>query len=61
MTALPDRDAKIVAWHYFEGIPMQAIAERLGVSGPRVSQLHSRALKTLRDRLAAPRNAAAAA
>jgi RNA polymerase sigma factor for flagellar operon FliA len=45
---LPEREAKIVGWHYFEGIPFKAIAGRLGVSEPRVSQLHARAIGRLR-------------
>jgi RNA polymerase sigma factor for flagellar operon FliA len=58
---LPPREADIVAWHYFEDVPFKAIAARLGVSEPRVSQLHSRAIGLLRARLAVdPRTAAAA-
>jgi RNA polymerase sigma factor for flagellar operon FliA len=45
---LPEREAKIVAWHYFEGIAFKTIAVRLGVSEPRVSQLHARAIGRLR-------------
>jgi RNA polymerase sigma factor for flagellar operon FliA len=49
---LPEREANIVSWHYFEGIPFKAIAVRLGVSEPRVSQLHARAMGRLRACLA---------
>jgi RNA polymerase sigma factor for flagellar operon FliA len=49
---LPEREAKIVAWHYFDGVPFKAIAARLGVSEPRVSQLHARAMNRLRVALA---------
>jgi RNA polymerase sigma factor for flagellar operon FliA len=45
---LPQREAQIVAWHYFEGIPFKTIAVRLGVSEPRISQLHTRAIGRLR-------------
>lgn len=45
---LPEREAKIVGWHYFEGIAFKTIAARLGVSEPRVSQLHARAIGRLR-------------
>jgi len=48
---LPEREANIVSWHYFEGLPFKAIAGRLGVSEPRVSQLHSRAMGRLRETL----------
>src|SRR5579862_6555208 len=33
---LPEREAQIVGWHYFEGIAFKTIAGRLGVSEPRV-------------------------
>ncbi len=49
---LPEREGKIVAWHYFEGIPFKTIAARLGVSEPRVSQLHARAIGRLRVTMA---------
>ncbi|HEX3345054.1 MAG TPA: sigma-70 family RNA polymerase sigma factor, partial [Polyangiaceae bacterium] len=50
---LPEREASIVAWHYFEDVPFKTIAARLGVSEPRVSQLHSRAMGMLKSKLAA--------
>jgi RNA polymerase sigma factor for flagellar operon FliA len=49
---LPEREANIVSWHYFEGIPFKTIAARLGVSEPRISQLHARAMGRLRESLA---------
>jgi RNA polymerase sigma factor for flagellar operon FliA len=49
---LPEREARIVAWHYFDGVPFKVIAVRLGVSEPRVSQLHARAMGRLRIALA---------
>jgi RNA polymerase sigma factor for flagellar operon FliA len=52
VSTLPEREANIVAWHYFEGIPFKTIASRLGVSEPRVSQLHARAMERLRTALA---------
>jgi RNA polymerase sigma factor for flagellar operon FliA len=48
VSQLPEREAKIVGWHYFEGVPFKTIAQRLGVSEPRVSQLHARAIGRLR-------------
>jgi RNA polymerase sigma factor for flagellar operon FliA len=48
VSELPQREAQIVAWHYFEGIPFKTIAARLGVSEPRISQLHTRAIGRLR-------------
>jgi RNA polymerase sigma factor FliA len=57
---LPEREANIVGWHYFEGTPFKTIAARLGVSEPRVSQLHARAMGRLRATLAEHRGAEAA-
>ena len=48
---LPDREANLVGWHYIDGITFREIASRLGVSQPRVSQLHTRALGRLREAL----------
>lgn len=49
---LPDRERMIVAKHYFEGVRLKDIGKILGVSEPRISQLHSRAIGRLRDFLA---------
>lgn len=57
---LPEREANIVGWHYFEGMPFKTIAARLGVSEPRVSQLHARAMGRLRATLAGQRGVEAA-
>ncbi len=48
---LPEREASIVTWHYFEGVAFKDIAARLGVSEPRISQLHARAMGRLRTNL----------
>jgi RNA polymerase sigma factor for flagellar operon FliA len=61
VSTLPEREGNIVAWHYFEGVPFKTIAVRLGVSEPRVSQLHSRAMDRLRGTLAKVREAEQAA
>lgn len=52
VNTLPERERKIVAMHYFQGVQFKAIAAELGVSEPRVSQLHSRAVGLLRAALA---------
>jgi RNA polymerase sigma factor for flagellar operon FliA len=57
---LPEREANIVAWHYFDGVPFKVIATRLSVSEPRVSQLHARAMVRLRTTLTDPSGRAAA-
>jgi RNA polymerase sigma factor for flagellar operon FliA len=46
---LPNRERHIVAAHYFRGVKFKDLGVELGVSEPRVSQLHSRAMKRLRD------------
>jgi RNA polymerase sigma factor for flagellar operon FliA len=57
---LPEREGNIVGWHYFDGVPFKTIAVRLGVSEPRISQLHSRAMGRLREALVDLRGAEAA-
>jgi RNA polymerase sigma factor FliA len=48
---LPDRERQIVGMHYFHGVKFKDIGAELGVSEPRVSQLHARALGRLRGML----------
>jgi RNA polymerase sigma factor for flagellar operon FliA len=50
---LPVRERNIITAHYFEGVQLRTIAQGLGVSEPRVSQLHARAVARLREYLAA--------
>lgn len=50
---LPPRERLIVQMHYFQGARFKDIGEALGVSEPRVSQLHTRAMSQLRKLLAA--------
>ncbi len=45
---LPERERHIVSMHYFKGIKFKDLGAQLGVSEPRISQLHSRAMKRLR-------------
>lgn len=49
---LPERERTILGRHYFDGIKLKDIGAELGVSEPRISQLHSRALGRLRTLLA---------
>jgi RNA polymerase sigma factor for flagellar operon FliA len=51
VAALPDRERLIVTMHYLEGVRFKEIGSLLGVSEPRISQLHSRAMEALRERL----------
>jgi RNA polymerase sigma factor FliA len=48
VATLPDRERLIVSMHYFEGVLFKDIGTLLGVSEPRVSQLHARAMGKLR-------------
>jgi RNA polymerase sigma factor for flagellar operon FliA len=49
---LPDRERHIVSLHYFKGVKFKELGRLLGVSEPRISQLHSRAMGRLRVILA---------
>jgi RNA polymerase sigma factor FliA len=51
---LGERERLIVTLHYFHGVQLKEIATELGVSLPRVSQLHSRAMDKLRATLEGP-------
>lgn len=48
---LDEREQLIITAHYFEGVTFDAISKMLGVSKQRVSQMHSRAVRRLRDGL----------
>lgn len=48
---LPEREQAIVVLHYHHFVPFVAIAEQLGVTKGRVSQMHKRALERLRESL----------
>jgi RNA polymerase sigma factor for flagellar operon FliA len=47
--ALPQRERLIVRYHYFEHMDFQVIAEVLELSKGRISQLHARALRLIRE------------
>jgi RNA polymerase sigma factor for flagellar operon FliA len=49
---LPGRERHIVSAHYFRGVKFKDLGLELGVSEPRISQLHSRAMKRLRELMA---------
>jgi RNA polymerase sigma factor for flagellar operon FliA len=46
---LPERERKVIRYHYLQAVPFEAIAAMLGVTKGRVSQLHRRAMDRLRD------------
>lgn len=49
LNKLPDREKLIITLHYFHGVQLAEIARKLGVTESRVSQLHGRALRMLRE------------
>jgi len=50
---LPERERHIVREHYFKEVKFKDLSQELGVSEPRVSQLHTRAMQRLRDLMSA--------
>jgi RNA polymerase sigma factor FliA len=44
---LPERERKVVQYHYFQNFPFEEIAQILGLSKGRISQIHSGALLLL--------------
>jgi RNA polymerase sigma factor FliA len=51
VNGMPDRDRKIITYHYFNGLRFDQIADLLGVTRARISQLHRAALLQLREQL----------
>jgi len=49
--ALPEREKQIVKWHYFEHMDFKLIGLAFRLSKGRISQLHARALKLIREGL----------
>jgi RNA polymerase sigma factor for flagellar operon FliA len=47
--SLPERLRRVVVGYFFEELPMQALAEELGVTDSRISQMRAEALVLLRD------------
>lgn len=48
---LPERERLLVEMHYFEGVTFEAISRMMEVSKQRISQLHARAIKRIREYL----------
>ncbi|MDQ1120657.1 MULTISPECIES: sigma-70 family RNA polymerase sigma factor [Pseudoxanthomonas] len=55
LTGIPERQREIVVKHYFLGIKFHVIADELGLTKGRVSQLHKSAMENLRSLLTARR------
>ena len=60
ISQLPEPERTIVQMHYFQGARFKEIGALLGVSEPRVSQLHTRAMGQLKKILGDDHLAAAA-
>jgi RNA polymerase sigma factor for flagellar operon FliA len=61
VATLPVREQRVIALYYYGEVTMKEIGQELGVNESRVSQLHARALRRLREALGAERTPAAAA
>lgn len=48
---LPERERDIIALYYFKGVKFKELGRLFGVSEPRISQLHSRAMTRLKGLL----------
>ena len=48
LQALPERQRKLLAWHYFGDVSLHAIGRHLNISPQRVSQIHLAAITRLR-------------
>src|SRR6266480_2558604 len=46
---LPERERDVIKYHYFHGLGVEEIANILGLSKGRISQIHRQALRSLRD------------
>lgn len=51
LDTLSDKERQIIRYHYYRSINFNAIADILNLSTGRVSQLHSKALKSIRNTL----------
>jgi len=63
IASLPPRERKVIGLYYYGEVTMKQIGQEIGVNESRVSQLHARAIRRLREALGdsmAPAQAAAA-
>jgi len=61
VASLPVREQRVVALYYYREVTMKEIGAELGVNESRVSQLHARALRRLREALGSNTSPATAA
>ena len=48
LKSLPEREVQVVSLYYYEGLTLKEIGRILGVTESRVSQIHGKALASLR-------------
>lgn len=53
ISSLPEREQKLIACYYFEGLTMKEIGSLLSVTEARICQLHAQAIHRLRARMKA--------
>ncbi len=53
IATLPPREQRVIALYYYNEVTMKDIGSELGVNESRVSQLHARAIRRLKDALGA--------
>ena len=51
IASLPPREQKVIGLYYYSEATMKQIGAEIGVNESRVSQLHARAIRRLRDAL----------
>ncbi|MCA9793529.1 MAG: FliA/WhiG family RNA polymerase sigma factor [Candidatus Eremiobacteraeota bacterium] len=51
LASLPEREKILIEMHYFEGVTFEAISRMFDVSKQRISQMHQRAVRRLRETL----------
>ena len=51
LSGLSDKEQQIITFYYYEEMTLKEIAQVLDVSESRISQLHTRALKKMKDKL----------
>ena len=61
IASLPTREQKVIGLYYYAEATMKQIGAKIGVNESRVSQLHARAIRRLRDALSATMKPADAA
>ncbi len=51
LAAMPEGERELLEMHYFQGVTFESISRMRGVSKQRISQLHLRAVRHLREKL----------